>query len=627
KSAAQGRKDAADALKRVESQLSKPPSTPAATSSGTTPASTSSPTPARKPVDPEKEVERLLAELDALTGLKGVKREIRRRVASVRLSKLRGDEGGHGSLHMVFAGNPGTGKTTVARLVGRIYHALGLIRDGDLFVECSREDLVAGVIGQTALNTKAMIDKALGGILFIDEAYALYKAESEKDFGTEAIDTLVKAMEDHRDDLVVIMAGYTEEMRTMVREANPGLASRFRTWVEFEDYTTDELLEIATKMLDDRGREMGAGVEEALHDLIASRYRDSSFGNARGVRNLLDDVQDVMDERLARRLEEGDKLDESELRLVSSGDIERLIGQPGDGGHVEESLDNLLAELDSLTGLSSAKRAIRIRVAQVKHAARAKAVGAAVSTDASSLHMVFAGNPGTGKTTVARLVGRIYHALGIVRDAHRFVECKREDLVGQYIGQTAPKVKAVIERALGGVLFIDEAYSLFRPGAEKDFGAEAIDALVALMEDHRDDLVVIMAGYSNEMHAMIEGANPGLKSRFRTWIEFEDYTTDELAEIFQGMAAARGLRLEDGCEALLLEAIGARVSLGDFGNARGVRNLLDDIVERQVLRLAEEGDAAERAGRTLSKEEFETIRAVDIPPAPKAPSKARMGFA
>ena len=245
-----------------------------------------------------------------------------------------------------------------------------------------------------------------------------------------------------------------------------------------------------------------------------------------------------------------------------------------------------------------------------------------------SLHMVFVGNPGTGKTTVARLVGKIYHALGIVRDADRFVECKREDLVARYVGQTAPKVKEQVERALGGVLFIDEAYSLYTPESVNDFGAEAIDTLVALMEDHRDDLVVIMAGYTEEMRAMVRNANPGLKSRFRTWVEFGDFTNDELVSIFEGMAASRGLHLEEGCRELVAKNIEARNASGGFGNARGVRNLLDDAIERQVLRLVMEGDVAEREGRALSKEEFETLRAVDVPPAPEPPSRKHpMGFA
>ena len=623
----QGNSHAKTALERVQSLLKARPATPApAPSQPEAPVTPGTSTP---DTNQEDEVNRLLAELDALTGLKAVKREIRRRVASVRLSRLRGDTGGHGSLHMVFSGSPGTGKTTVARLVGRIYQALGLITDGDRFVECGRQDLVGSHIGETALQVNEQVDRALGGILFIDEAYSLYVPDSDRDFGSEAIDTLVKAMEDHRDDLVVIMAGYTDEMRTMIRDANPGLASRFRTWVEFEDYTPDELLKIAQKMLSDRDREMGPGVEEALLEVIRSRCRDGGFGNARGVRNLLDDIQDVMDERLSDRILSGSRLGSDELRQIARSDVEQLMRQSSGGERQPESLDDLLAELDSLTGLASAKQSVRIRVAQAKLSALAKESNVPIMTDATSLHMVFTGSPGTGKTTVARLVGRIYHALGIVRDADRFVECRREDLVGTHVGQTAPKVRAQVQRALGGILFIDEAYSLYAPHSDNDFGTEAIDTLVALMENHRDDLVVIMAGYTNEMHAMIEGANPGLKSRFRTWVMFEDYTDDELIRIFESMAAARKLQLDDGCRDKVAEVIAARNAAGNFGNARGVRNLLDDTVERMVLRLSEEGDAARRRGQRLSREEFSTIREVDIPPVPKGPTKPRkyrMGF-
>ena len=204
--------------------------------------------------------------------------------------------------------------------------------------------------------------------------------------------------------------------------------------------------------------------------------------------------------------------------------------------------------------------------------------------------MIFAGNPGTGKTTVARLVGKIYEVLGLVADSSIFVECGRSDLVGEYIGQTAPKVDKAVRSALGGILFIDEAYSLYQADTANhvDFGKEAINELVKEIENHRDDLIVIMAGYTKEMKYMIEKANPGLKSRFPIWLEFEDYSTAELVQIFNSMLKEKGYQMagEPGdLEALIEKASNEP----NFGNARGVRNLVDKVISAQSLRLSQIG--------------------------------------
>lgn len=243
-----------------------------------------------KPAAPERTVEELLAELDELTGLERVKREVHRQVAVLRVEKLRVEAGLKSptiTRHLVFTGNPGTGKTTVARLVSGIYKALGLLSKGQL-IEVDRSELVAGYLGQTATKTAEVVASAVGGVLFIDEAYSLTAGDLGADqYGREAVDTLVKEMEDRRDDLVVIVAGYPEPMEDFIA-ANPGLASRFRTTIAFEDYTDDELTDILTGLAEGADYELTPNALDEFKVILASTRRDRSFGNGRFARNMLE---------------------------------------------------------------------------------------------------------------------------------------------------------------------------------------------------------------------------------------------------------------------------------------------------------------------------------------------------
>ncbi|MFL6151421.1 MAG: AAA family ATPase, partial [Ornithinibacter sp.] len=246
--------------------------------------------PTAPPPAPPRTLEELLAELDGLIGLRGVKREIHRQVALLRVEKLRVDAGLKSptmTRHLVFTGNPGTGKTTVARLVGGIYQALGLLSGGHL-VEVDRSELVAGYLGQTATKTAEVVASAAGGVLFIDEAYSLTGTGPAGDqYGQESVDTLVKEMEDRRDDLVVIVAGYPDPMAAFIA-ANPGLASRFRTTIEFEDYTDDELLDILRHLAKGADYELEPEAEQRFREVLGRTPRGSSFGNGRYARNALE---------------------------------------------------------------------------------------------------------------------------------------------------------------------------------------------------------------------------------------------------------------------------------------------------------------------------------------------------
>ena len=254
----------------------------------------------KEEIPPKEKIEDLLAELDSYVGMDAIKAEVRSLINMVQVYKLRREHDlptTDMSLHMVFSGNPGTGKTTVARIMSRIYHSLDILSKGQL-VEVDRSGLVAGYVGQTALKTQKVIEKAMGGVLFIDEAYAL-NGKSENDFGQEAIDTILKAMEDHREDLVVIVAGYTELMDRFIH-SNPGLESRFNRFLMFEDYTPEQMVAIFKMQCKKGCYVLAQGTEELVRDFIAEESADDSFGNARGVRNLFEHILVAQNNRLAK---------------------------------------------------------------------------------------------------------------------------------------------------------------------------------------------------------------------------------------------------------------------------------------------------------------------------------------
>ena len=254
----------------------------------------------KEEIPPKEKIEDLLAELDSYVGMDAIKTEVRSLINMVQVYKLRREHDlptTDMSLHMVFSGNRGTGKTTVARIMSRIYHSLDILSKGQL-VEVDRSGLVAGYVGQTALKTQKVIEKAMGGVLFIDEAYAL-NGKSENDFGQEAIDTILKAMEDHRDDLVVIVAGYTELMDRFIH-SNPGLESRFNRFLMFEDYTPEQMVAIFKMQCKKGCYVLAQGTEELVRDFIAEESADDSFGNARGVRNLFEHILVAQNNRLAK---------------------------------------------------------------------------------------------------------------------------------------------------------------------------------------------------------------------------------------------------------------------------------------------------------------------------------------
>ncbi|MDQ2690919.1 MAG: AAA family ATPase, partial [Chloroflexota bacterium] len=540
-------------------------------------------------------------ELERLVGL----RPIKERVAELALwmeSSASRKKGEPPLLHMLFEGNPGTGKTTVARLIGELYYERQILRKGHL-VEVNSGDLIAEYVGGTAIKTTQVIQSAMDGVLFIDEAYALSE-EGRGGFGAEAIDTLIPYLENCRERLVVIFAGYSARMRRFM-ESNPGLARRIPTEniFTFPDYQADELWEILKHQMEDRELPFEPDLEPKLQESIRElqRVRAENFGNAGEVRNLVDMLERrrAVRIRITREAEDAPLSDEDIPEEYSPW---KNVKPP--------TVEETLAELDHFVGLSGFKEYVSNLVFRVQYDDLRRKVDPDYRASTSLEHLVFTGNPGTGKTSAARLVGRIYHSLGRLRKGH-CVEVSRAGLVAGYVGQTALKTTERIKEALDGVLFIDEAYALARQSTT-DFGQEVIDTLVKAMEDYRDRLVVIVAGYPGPMEDFLL-SNPGLNSRFASRISFQDYATGELEQILVNLAEGEGYVLPGEVKeqaSRYLEWL-RRKDL-HFGNARAVRNLFGEmkmLLARRVI-----GQAETTRSETLDKETLVTFTFEDVPP-------------
>jgi SpoVK/Ycf46/Vps4 family AAA+-type ATPase len=575
------------------------------------------PGPARGPRTAEREVPDIsvveaMAELDGMIGLAAVKEQVRSIAASIEAARRRalaGYQTEKPMRHFVFLGPPGTGKTAVARVIAKIFYAFGLLETPEV-AEAHRADLIGEYLGATAIKTNEFIDSALGGVLFIDEAYGLVnEGDGQSDrFGQEAVQALLKRAEDDRENLVIILAGYDQQMEDFLA-SNPGLASRFATRVKFPGYSPAELFSLTESNMEHRGDRLDPDGRPALWRMfedVGRRRIGDELGNGRFVRSLIEKAGQARDVRVMSGTVEPDA---DALVTITSADLQRAYAEltarlRGYGD--TPTLESALAELDELIGLEPVKRQVREIAAQLRVARLRDQQG--LTSQPPARHFVFTGPPGTGKTTVARILGRIFAALGLLaRPA--VVEAHRADLVGEHLGATAIKTNKLVDSALGGVLFIDEAYSLYHEGYSGGdaFGAEATATLLKRAEDDRDRLVIVLAGYTGDMDRFLR-TNPGLASRFNVRVGFPSYSPGDLVRIAVMIAEQAGDTFEDEALPVLDQIFGHTCAEGlidELGNGRFARSLFERACACRDLRVAHLGEAASAAMLT-------TITAADL---------------
>ena len=520
-------------------------------------------------------VDDCLKKLDGLVGLSGVKKEIANLAAFLNLQIARGETNTFQGKHYVFTGNPGTGKTTVARIMADIFKTLGVVARGQL-VEADRSKLVAGFSGQTAIKTNQLVDQAMGGVLFIDEAYTL-KSNDGDSFGAEAIDTLLKRLEDDRGKFICIVAGYTDQMHDFI-DTNPGLKSRFTQPIHFDDYTPDELTEIFLHLASGKNFTVDEETKAAIHRMFEQLYlrRDKNFGNAREARRIFNEAVERQSQRLVKQMTSPD-FKESDMFALTTADL------PLSQGETARPLDVVLNELEEFIGMRSVKDSIRRLAVQSMFMKQRAAMGAG-SVQQMSMNFVLTGNPGTGKTSIARKMGEILQAMDILPTS-RVIEASRATLVGKYMGETPKIVNSMCDKAMGGILFIDEAYTLSDGGDM--YGKEAIDTLMKRMEDDRGKFVVIAAGYKDKMEEFMM-MNAGLASRFTHKLHIDDYDPDELLAIYKHMAQKEQYQFTPEAELKALDKIYKMVltKTESWGNAREMRNLLDSTIQHLSERVS-----------------------------------------
>jgi len=374
-------------------------------------------------------------------------------------------------------------------------------------------------------------------------------------------------------------------------KVNSGLESRFPLLIDFPDYSAKELYEIALRMIYSKGFQVDETVKERLFEEIQEMQKTSTAhsGNGRMARNFVEKIIRNQSARIA-----SEDVTIAELNKILLSDMINTV----DSNRTEAY--DLDKALNKIIGLDEVKSYIRSLHARLRLQSERKKMGMIID-NSQTLHMIFKGNPGTGKTMVARTVADVLYNIGVIR-TNKLVETDRASLVAGYVGQTAIKTTEKVMEAMDGVLFIDEAYSLANGGAN-DFGREAIDTLVKLMDDHRERLVVILAGYSKDMDDFLN-TNAGLKSRFPNIIEFADYNVQELMEIAKGFYKGKGYELTQEAENKLSGMLGENLKEESFGNGRYVRNIIEKSVNNQALRLSTDMD--------LTREELTVIEVEDI---------------
>lgn len=534
--------------------------------------------------------------LDALIGLESVKDQVRQMKNRMDFYDGAKSDRISGS-HMVFLGPPGTGKTTIARIITKILYDFGYIQENKC-VEIDGGYLKSPYQGQTTERANAIIRYSMGGVLFIDEAYLLYDEKGGP--GTEAAGVLLKAMEDHKTDFVVIMAGYEDNVNRLL-SSNEGFASRIKYKIYFDNFSVDELMDIFKMQLKQYSSDPEYEIEEKALDLLRNHFekerRIPGFGNARVVRNSLDCIMDNHADHFIK----GD-IESNKKHVVTELDVSAFIEvrakqmqEDGRNFIASKNLDSSVIslqelkgktksgsedpdkDLEALTGLDVVKKEIIAMKNQFSF------YDGKVETEGN--HMVFLGPPGTGKTTVASIMTGYLYKMGLIND-NSYLDVNGDFLRGMYLGHTGKRTEAVVQYAQGMVLFIDEAYLLSASDASSDqFGQEAVGVLLDAMEKYRKNFVVIFAGYEHEMNQFLD-MNSGLRSRISLEFHFKSYSPHELAKMLQNVGKNNGFKFEKDLWVPVQQYFKTQVQNPKFGNGRFVRQFFENCKKAHITNYA-----------------------------------------
>ena len=518
-------------------------------------------------------------------GLDAAERELEKFYNILRLQNARKQNDFQADLlkstHFAVLGGRAGGKTLVANIIAGLLCRFGIHPD-ESAVTVDAGDFWNAYAKESDRGVKNLFSTISDATVIVDNV--------QKINDNNWIEPMEKLMQDRKSDLSIIITG-DRGIKSRFSEGN-GFLENSVCDIVIPPYSAEDLFCIAEKIARDRALRIHPSARKSFLYKIERECGSADFRNAITLGKYFDEAVVKMAERY-----DADSATEADMVMLMPEDFDIEI---------EEGIDELLGRLNAMTGLTSVKEQIKKRVDAVTVANAARKAGAPRNLDSGTLHMLFLGSPGTGKTTVARLIGKIYRQLGLLPRGDCLVECTRKDLVGQYVGWTAKAVQKKVKEAMGGILFIDEAYAVCT-GDKDSFGKEAVNELIAAMENNRDNLLVILAGYTREMEEFMD-SNPGFRSRIRNKILFEDYSADEMVDIFKGMVKGKNMRLDTGTEELLLPLITVKSQVKDFGNARGVRNLVEDVIEIQNARLS----MLNKAGEELTADQYITICVEDL---------------
>lgn len=461
------------------------------------------------------------------------------------------------TMHTILIGNPGTGKSCCVKYLAEIYHALGMLPENSI-----RLTNLAKVSNSTITSE---IHYAIGGVLVFENAHELYHSENKPiDNEQQIVRSLIDELNDSakQSNWMLVLTGEPQGMESLLA-AYPELREHFQEPVYMEDFKPEELYRIVDRCCDERDVHLAPQAKKKLEMFLLHKYnqRGPNFENARFVQRLFDEkIIPAMYKRIA---DSEDPEVADDLGLVVAESIPSINGSSGDG----------MAELDDLIGLARIKTRVKDYLNAVRLASRRMELG--LPTSMPRLHMAFLGNPGTGKTTVAEIIGKVFAEWGIL-SVGRVIRTEKSQMVGQYIGETEYKMNNLLARARGNILFIDEAYQLAE-GGESDFGRIVMNSLLTELGKNNLDMVVILAGYTAPMKKLLE-SNEGIESRFPNVFNFEDYTTEELLEIGKLMIRKQGFNLTKGAEQNMMTIIQTESEKPSprFGNGRFVSNLLQN---------------------------------------------------